>query len=114
MQSVTSRRTLELVKGVTTEMFAIERKTPPAPPTRRTGRLALGGFISVALAAVSVGLVAGPASAAVSDLEDGEIHVLATVEAAITFRSTSEDIHLSGAPDEISTTASILPRNSTC
>ena len=74
--------------------------TSPAPPTRRTGRLVLGGFLSLAMAAASVGLVAGPASAADSLPEDGVIHVLVTVEEGITFSSTTEDIHLEGAPGE--------------
>ena len=54
----------------------------------------------MAMAAASVGLVAGPASAVDSDPQLGEIHVLVEVEAGITLTSTTEDIFLKGAPGQ--------------
>jgi hypothetical protein len=46
-------------RRVTKEMFALALTTSAETPTRRTGRLVLGGFLSVAMAVALPGIILG-------------------------------------------------------
>jgi len=92
-------------------MFATAVQTSPATPTRRTGRLVLGGFLSVAIAAASVAMMGGSASAAPGDQSTDTVTANVGVESSIALTGLTSSFTLNGLPGATVTDAEAVMMN---
>jgi hypothetical protein len=86
-------------------MFALASTSPTETPTKRTGRLALRGFLGLALAASTVGMLAGPASAAPGDTSADTVVANIGVTSSIALTGLTSAFTLNGLPGALVTGA---------
>jgi hypothetical protein len=86
------------MEGVTTEMFAQTDTKSAETPTRRSGRLVLRGFLGLAMAAASVAMMGGAASAAPGDTSADTTVANVGITSSIALSGLTSSFTLNGLP----------------